>query len=553
MNLNRTTKILLILFLAFFAVTGTVIAKSKSKSSWSSSKSSYKPKKPAFSRKSTLPKTYSASKAKAKPNTSTTSVENTTNTTKKTTSNTVSSKPTNQSSNTKQKNKALEIAASNTNRKKIEAENKKIIATKPLKTLRNERRQYNTDPSYNRIRVVNHHTYASNRNRYYSNNSYRPGVWVSSSRYQNYGVWDSAFMWNMSANINSPRYANTYYHNRNTASYRQWRKEANLLARENAELQGQLNAMDLKISSMSGEIKPGYIDKEIPQEVWATEDAATTPDTSEFKFGVGSKSGMYQKGCDELIYTDDENSVNFNCLNLAGSFDIMEKIISGELDGGFVQSDIIDFFKDKLHHFDALQAPAYKELGFLVTAIDSDINGIKDLSNTPENTLYSIGDGARYTMKNFAKLDSSYRDAAEKAFKNKLPAQLKSFELISKKKNAAVIMFCAVNCPLLKDLNDSEFASKVRLVPINDWDFDDKYDSYGNKIYTFEKISADQFEGLIPDGFFDSGKIETISVTAVLFASQKWIEAKGDDAGLMLDFMLTNALPEIQRLAGKPL
>lgn len=527
--------------------------------SWSSSKSSYKPAKTSFNRKtndsyrsksrdtkSYNTKTYGSNKSnttvkkqppKAKPKVLTKAQRD--------------AKQRKASQAAKNKKAAMERKVASNQRAKVQ----KAIAPKKLTPAQTVKAQksFRKDPAYSSIasKPMSRYDYDRQRSNYYDRSDWRPAPYVVHSS-PSFGMWDAMFMWMMLDNISKPAYANTYYNNQNSPAYREWRAEADRLSRDNAELRAKLNAMDSQMATQTGTPVPGTVGEGIPVAAYASQVAATTPDLSQFKMGVGSDDGMYRVACDILKAADNENSVNFNCMKTEGTGQILEGILNGSLDGGFIQGDTLVKFADKLDRLDALQATAYEEYVFLVTAKDSNVESIKDFAANPQYKLYTMGSGARYTMHSFATMDKDYVQAANGALKNKVPMIEKSFGLIKNKKDAAVMVVCALDCPLMRNLEESSLANDLRIVPVNDWNFNEKKDRFGNLVYNFKDISSVNYPNMIPKkmmGMVDS-TVETITLESVFVASNAWLEAKSEDARLMMEFMLESALPEIKKQAG---
>jgi TRAP-type uncharacterized transport system substrate-binding protein len=557
---NKWLSIALSFLMAFsplMLVSGEVMAKkyssSSSKSSWGSSKSSYKksykPAKSMFDRK-TVTKTKAIKKkpyqvASTKKPAAKKVVQ------PKLTVKQKAAKQKVASAKAAKKKKAMERQVAKTERKKFAAKNKAPVLTSKQKTANQV--AYKKDPAYRNVKTMDTYRYQNNRNSYYDNLGWTPSPYiVRHHTTSSYGMWDSMFMWSMLGNMHSPSYSSTYYHNQNSYAFRQWRREANEMARDNDELRQQLRDMDRQVARMDGPQVAGTIGEGIPVAAYASIDAVTTPDVSQFRLGVGSDNGMYTKACEYMKMTDSDHDANFKCIKNEGSAQILSKIMKGELDGGFVQADVLVQFADKLDRLKALQATAYKELVFLITPKNSNIENVKDFTGNTNKKLYTMGSGSRFTMQSFAKLDASYSNATRESIKNKLPMSMKSFQLIANKQNAAVMVVCAINCPLLKELESSSLSNKLKMIPVNDWNFNDKTDRFGNVVYDFTTVSGSTYPNLIPASMMGlkTGEVETLSLSAVFIASNAWLEAKSEDARLMMEFMLDKSLPQIRNIAG---
>ena len=81
----------------------------------------------------------------------------------------------------------------------------------------------------------------------------------------------------------------------------------------------------------------------------------------------------------------------------------------------------------------------------------------------------------------------------------------------------------------------------LRLAELDDWDFNDKKDLHGNRIYTFIEIGKKTYPNL-QKGMIFSREIETLAVKAVFTVSTDWVKEHGPH---VLD-SLTLALKKVQ-------
>ena len=99
-----------------------------------------------------------------------------------------------------------------------------------------------------------------------------------------------------------------------------------------------------------------------------------------------------------------------------------------------------------------------------------------------------------------------------------------------------------LNSPLLRAAEKfTEKTGGLRLAEVDDWDFDDKKDQNGNRIYTFINIGKKTYPNL-QKGIVFSREIETLAVKAVFTIKTDWVRQNGP---YVLD-SLTMALKEVQ-------
>jgi hypothetical protein len=100
---------------------------------------------------------------------------------------------------------------------------------------------------------------------------------------RSFGIWDGLFLWFMLDNLTRPGYADFFHHHQDDPGYRQWRAEAERLARENAEVRQRLETLDRQVAEKQGQPRdPEFLPPDTPPEVAAAApDDARTPSTAE--------------------------------------------------------------------------------------------------------------------------------------------------------------------------------------------------------------------------------------------------------------------------------
>jgi hypothetical protein len=100
---------------------------------------------------------------------------------------------------------------------------------------------------------------------------------------RSFGIWDGLFLWFLLDNLTRPGYADFFHHHQNDPGYRQWRAEAERLARENADVRQRLETLDRQVAEKQGQPKdPEFLPPDTPPEVAAAApDDARTPSTAE--------------------------------------------------------------------------------------------------------------------------------------------------------------------------------------------------------------------------------------------------------------------------------
>lgn len=83
-----------------------------------------------------------------------------------------------------------------------------------------------------------------------------------------FGVWDGLFLWFMLDTLTRPGHAAFFHNNADDPGYREWRKEADRLARDDAELRGKLDQLDQSVAAQSGSPRQaGQLPPDVPADL----------------------------------------------------------------------------------------------------------------------------------------------------------------------------------------------------------------------------------------------------------------------------------------------
>ncbi len=104
-----------------------------------------------------------------------------------------------------------------------------------------------------------------------------PGSWYGPPR--SFGIWDGLFLWALVSNLSRPASADFFHNHQNDAGYKEWRAEADRMAKDNADLRQKLADLDRQLAARKDTpIDPKYLPPEVPPEVaLATPIASRTP------------------------------------------------------------------------------------------------------------------------------------------------------------------------------------------------------------------------------------------------------------------------------------
>lgn len=112
-----------------------------------------------------------------------------------------------------------------------------------------------------------------------------------------FGVWDGLFLWFMLDTLTRPGHAAFFHNNADDPGYREWRQEADRLARDNAELRGKLDQLDQSVAAQSGAPRQaGQLPPDVPADLARADSASSVDSASAAQASRGSGHGFWWWG-----------------------------------------------------------------------------------------------------------------------------------------------------------------------------------------------------------------------------------------------------------------
>lgn len=253
---------------------------------------------------------------------------------------------------------------------------------------------------------------------------------------------------------------------------------------------------------------------------------------ADLRLGTGSSKGNYYKACGQIIVQTKDSAVNITCENTQGTLDNLRRMKAGELDAAFVQPDGLLGDVGFDYEIVARFHPEYVH----AIALKDGPEDIKALSDKDTIAIGKNGGGTAITWANFGIQDKSY---------SKIPtlplAGSRALSALESGKVSVILRVCGLRDGEIMRANEQK--DKFKLIPVNDWDFNDKVK--GQEIYTFESIDDDVYKNLI-SGMFNSS-VETIRMDTLLIVRTDWAD-EHDDAYDDLYDGSSRAVPNVLRM-----
>jgi len=386
------------------------------------------------------------------------------------------------------------------------------------------KQSYGNRASYRRASSYDRSTYHTRRNQYYGGYSAPRYAYYGSP---SYGMWDTIFLYSMLSSMNNNSNASQFaYNHQNDADYRQWRREANKQAQENAELRAQLAQMDAGASKYKGNpINADFIPTGVDADVAMSQEVLASQKPN-LRVCVGSKNGTYFRVTAGVLMQG-INSVNIIPVITTGTGEILDNVASGKCDAGFVQADgywnYVETNQVTSLPFERVSSP-YKEAVHLICNAKGP-TAISKLSSK-NKVWFPAKSGAAETWKNFIGEDSDY-GKIQTVLTNKSMTVGSYEEAIMKvgndKNSCAMYVGAPGASKLVRNIDAAAKKSNLVLIDINDNDLNDTTDPSGSSVYKFGDIDAyKQLNRQASCYGWCSGDIQSLYVNADFIVSNKW-------------------------------
>jgi TRAP transporter TAXI family solute receptor len=405
---------------------------------------------------------------------------------------------------------------------------------------------YQKAQTYSKFDYGNYYT---RRDNYYGGTGWSPPAYAYGSS-PSFGVWDAMMWWMILDKVGNRQYTSAAYHHAEDPGYRQWRQEADRLAQNNQELKEKLAKLDAEVKQQEAEglaRDAAYLPPGMPPEVALASSvmAKKEPQKPKLRFATGQKGGNYDKFSQLLQREAAKLNIEVELIATAGAMENLQKLLGNNADAALVQSDVLALKQKKFPGQSLIseQAPMYRETVQLVANRGSGIKSIKDLD--PQKHVIFIGpedSGTAITWEGLCQQDQSY---------GKIPVKHADYATALKEvetnPNALMMLVSGFRSDFLEQAEKfAKETGKLRLVTLDDWDFNDKRDENGNSIYHFVKIPSKTYPSL-QKGWFWGRDVETLAVMAVLVLRNDWVKQYDANALDALSLAVARAGGEIYR------
>ena len=406
---------------------------------------------------------------------------------------------------------------------------------------------YTNNPIYSRTKnygEFDYNTHYSRRDDYYRRSGWDPPPYVYNSQ-SRFGMWDALALWSILDHTSDRDYVALAHNQASDPGYQQWRKEAEKQAETNTELKEKLAKLDAELEKVKDQPRdPDYLPKGVPAEVAISADALKekAPEKPKLRIATGSEGGNYHFYGNLLKMHATALDVVVN--PTAGSMENLRKLIAGEADMAIVQSDVLALLGNEFPGSKLIseQTVLYNEAVQMVANTDSGIKRVKDLK-PGKHTVYigPEGSGTAKTWEGFVLQDPGY-----KKIKTENASYEEALAKVAQDPNCVMMFVSGLNNAYLRAADEiAKKSGKLRLVAVDDWNFNDKRDEHGNRIYEFVDIGRNVYPNLQKARLWGTSSVETVSVQAVAVVRTEWVKQYGSQAMDALAFAIMESSPEI--------
>lgn len=381
------------------------------------------------------------------------------------------------------------------------------------------RSSYGKNPIYQNSRKYDQDTYYNRRNNYYGT-GYQPPTYVYNSS-PSFGVWDTIFLYHILSSSNSATFAHNH---QNDPDFQEWKRQAELEAKENAELRAQLAAMDQGAAKLAGTpIQEGYLPEGVDADI-ALASAARGSLLPDLKVCTGSKNGAYFLATAGVM-APKINDVNIVPVITEGTNQSLQYIVDGKCDAAFVQSDgywnyVEDHKTDNLP-FARIFSPFKEDVQLIC-----DKNGPSSLSDMDEKNRiwFPKLSGAATTYRNWIGEDDDYENIKTVLTDDSMIVHSYEEALLKVSKTDCAMYVGAPGTRFMRNVEASAKNAGYVLIDIDDSNLDDTTDPSGENVYTTTQIDSSKYPNLLSNNgvFFGSGDLDTLELNADFIVSSKW-------------------------------
>lgn len=265
-----------------------------------------------------------------------------------------------------------------------------------------------------------------------------------------------------------------------------------------------------------------------------------------FKVCTGSDAGNYYRSAH--ILKSKSTSVTVEPVVSQGSLDNLDKVVSGQCDGAFVQSDALLVYSSRnARAISGLERAGvlYQEDANLLCNRNANVNRIVDLTSKHTVAVGPDGSGARTTWDAFILADKKRYQPVQVDTR----AGLRALSAVADGSQVQCLLW--VGAPKSSFIRDDaqRHGDRIVMAGTDDGDMGKvAKDARGQPVYTYGEIPAGTYPQLQPKGtVYGTKAVGTIRTDALFVVNTSWINANERAYDNLLR-SFASAKPQIQKM-----
>lgn len=369
---------------------------------------------------------------------------------------------------------------------------------------------------------------------FYKNKNWNPPK-IASYSLQNFGIWDSPFLWYTLENYNDTQNALFFYHHRNNPGIELFKKEVRRYSNIDSRYQNYLYRIEQE--KFMEDTKKDYIPRNASVPVALFEDALHyNRDYKEDTLRIGTLKGENEsssKLCNEWKNSN-YLSLNVSCTDREAHDDKIKDFIYAQTDGVILNSDIFHSLLKDNSVFQGFQGvKVSEEVFFMVAHKDSNVLRLDDLKKfDSEVTVFST-----QTERSLEVLSNKLPEFKD-VFSNikNAPSSDHYVKKYLDSNTPVIFITCPLdNCPELETIN-KEYHSEYEMIPVNFWQILKDKDPMGNPIYTQTSIPY-IYENIQNPDIYNKNNIRHLTFHTYFIINDYWFDYHEDNIRELEDFL----------------
>lgn len=357
---------------------------------------------------------------------------------------------------------------------------------------------------------------------------------IATYSYQNFGIWDAAFLWYTLENYSQEDNALFFHHHQNDPGIQLFKREVNRFSNLDPKYKNFLYRISQK--GFKEDIDKDYLPNSLTAGIALSEHVLHYDidfDNDTLRISI-EKFRKYQTDLCEQWQKSNYLSLNVECKDFINNEDKINSFFYGKQDAIIIQSDSLSSYLEETPVIQGIQGVSLgKEYLFMIVPKDSGVFQLNDLKNTKndvrvfstglKNTLNIIGNRLPEYKSIFSNVKNTYGSDSH-------------IESEIKYENDIIFTSCDLRkCPIIELINE-KYSEKYEMIPVNFWQLLNKRDLMGNPIYT-QTVIPYKYPNIQNPDIYQKHDIKHIGFYNYLIISDYWFEYHKDYIRELEDFL----------------